>query len=318
MKPGGWPDQMSGMDAAANLTLDRMLTGEAGCGGIRLTAENGIVRKPAKDPCVERSEERAVYSDGRTRRGWPPAVIDGPEGRDIYVAKTGDALRRILRGNYPLRLLGGGTSPAWIWADARPSTGAGTLGAEVHATSVTVRPLQVVEVADSTGGPFDVLVSRGAGCYAIRPEKDAASVACHHRRCTPVERLRRAGVSGPLVVKESMAWEVGVQRNLVRTFRSDDGGALGEYRLTAPQPQAELVHAVEFGQGLLVQWRVASGMALTLHDAACRPLTGLMAAGVRGELLAASPSDGMTFVEWKDGRPIAVTRCAMSVSWKRP
>lgn len=312
-KASDWSDQMSGIDAPATVKLNRILTGEVGCGGIRLTVGNG-----ADDPCDVLRDDRAVYSDGGTRRGWPPAIIDGADGRDIYVVHIGDALRRIMRGDYSLRLLGGSAEPAWIWADARQSTIPSVLASELLTAQVTTRRLSVLEAGGEPASPFDLFVNSGSGCFAISLATNGGPVARHYSACSQLASLRRTGVSGPLRMKESMAWEIIARDRRLRTFRSDDGGLLAEYTFTPPDRGAELVNAVEFGQGFLVQWRVPSGAFVTLHDQQGRPLTDLMSTGtIQGDLLISSNSDGITFMTWKNYRPFELTECRMAVSWTR-
>lgn len=317
-KASDWPDQMSGR-GRATLKLNHILTGEVGCGGIRFTVENGAVKIPANDPCEVLREDRAVYSDGRTRRGWPPAIIDGADGRDIYAAATGDALRRIMRRNYSIRLLGDGADPAWIWADARQSTTPSVLTSEVITAQVTARRLSVLEATGKEPArPYDVFVSRGSGCFAISLAANGGSVARHDTACSQFVRLRRMGISGPVRINGGVAWEISVRDRRLRTFRSSDGGAMAEYMFMPPDRRAELINAVEFGQGFLVQWRVASDTFLTLHDQQGRPLTELMTAGgIQGDLFTSSDSHGISFLEWKNDRPFELTECRMAVSWTR-
>ena len=67
---------------------------------------DGRVVAPANDPCDELRYQHASYSDGSTRRGWPWVVIDGPHGRDIFIANNEAALRRVIEKGYRVKLLG--------------------------------------------------------------------------------------------------------------------------------------------------------------------------------------------------------------------
>lgn len=115
--PQAWDDPMSGLDSDARVRIARLIPVASGCGGVRLIVKNGRVA-PAKDPCRIRTQDRVEYSDGRTSTGWPPVVIDASEGRDIYVARSDEGLRRILRHGYACKLLGRETAPSWVWAGA--------------------------------------------------------------------------------------------------------------------------------------------------------------------------------------------------------
>ena len=78
---------------------------------------DGRVVAQANDPCDELSYDHASYSDGRTRRGWPWVVIDGPHGRDIFIANNEAALRRVIEKGYRVKLLGDDAEPSWLWAE---------------------------------------------------------------------------------------------------------------------------------------------------------------------------------------------------------
>ena len=86
-------------------------------GVINLTVVDGRVVAPVNDPCDELKYPHASYSDGRTRRGWPPVVIDGPHGREIFIANNKVALRRVIEKRYRVKLLGDDAEPSWLWAE---------------------------------------------------------------------------------------------------------------------------------------------------------------------------------------------------------
>jgi len=117
IKPGEWLDQLVGIDTPAGIKLDRLIPPDKRCRNvINLTVVDGRVVKPVNDPCDEQRHEHAVYSDGKPRRGWPWVVIDGPHGRDIFIANNEDALRRVIREGYRVKLLGDDAAPSWLWA----------------------------------------------------------------------------------------------------------------------------------------------------------------------------------------------------------
>jgi hypothetical protein len=53
----------------------------------------------------------------RDREGWPGVVIDGPDGRGIYIDDTEDILGRILNAGYRFKILGKNLRPSWVWVD---------------------------------------------------------------------------------------------------------------------------------------------------------------------------------------------------------
>ena len=114
--PNEWPDQLSGCDTPASLRLEQLLSKPPDCPAIDLRFVDGHFElPPPDDPCKVLAEGGAVYSDGRTRFGHPNVMIDGPDGRDIYVANNDDALRRIMSAGYRLKLLGDDKHPSWLW-----------------------------------------------------------------------------------------------------------------------------------------------------------------------------------------------------------
>jgi len=118
IKPSEWPDQLVGFNAPANITLERLMPPDERCHGvINLTVVDGRVVAPVNDPCDELKYPHASYSDGRTRRGWPPVVIDGPHGREIFIANNKVALRRVIEKRYRVKLLGDDAEPSWLWAE---------------------------------------------------------------------------------------------------------------------------------------------------------------------------------------------------------
>lgn len=112
--PAEFPDQLRGFDAPAMLTMIRMTAGER-CGSDFNIVNGRIEPMPDDDPCRVLREDRILYSDGHTRLGFPQVVIDGAEGRDIYIANNEEALRRIMSAGYRFKVLGDDKHPAWLW-----------------------------------------------------------------------------------------------------------------------------------------------------------------------------------------------------------
>ncbi len=118
VKPGEWPDQEIGRDASSSIALKQLILSDEHCHGINIPIDaDGRPYIPVNDPCDELRYDRALYSDGRTRRGWPWVVIDGPHGREIFIAKNEDALRGVIREGYRVKLLGDDAEPSWLWAE---------------------------------------------------------------------------------------------------------------------------------------------------------------------------------------------------------
>ena len=76
-----------------------------------------VVRASRTIPATSLRYQHAAYSDGRTRRGWPWVVIDGPHGREIFLANNEAALRRVIEKGYRVKLLGDDAEPSWLWAE---------------------------------------------------------------------------------------------------------------------------------------------------------------------------------------------------------
>jgi hypothetical protein len=116
-KPREWAESLSGIDASNRLKLERLIPPDENCHGVNIQVVDGRVVAPANDPCEESHYQHAAYSDGRTRRGWPWVVIDGAHGRDTFIAKNEDALRRVIQQGYRVKLLGDDAEPLWLWAE---------------------------------------------------------------------------------------------------------------------------------------------------------------------------------------------------------
>jgi hypothetical protein len=118
VKPGEWLDSLRAIDAASGTKLTRLIPEEERCRHvINIPIVDGRVVQPVDDPCDEQRYQHASYSDGLTRRGWPWVVIDGPHGREIFIANNEDALRRVIEKGYRVKLLGDDAEPSWLWAE---------------------------------------------------------------------------------------------------------------------------------------------------------------------------------------------------------
>ena len=117
LKPSEWPDQGIGRDAPNSIALKQLIPSDEHCHGINIPIGPDGPFIPLNDPCDELRHDRALYSDGRTRRGWPSVVIDGLHGREIFIANNEAALRRVIEKGYRVKLLGDDAEPSWLWAE---------------------------------------------------------------------------------------------------------------------------------------------------------------------------------------------------------
>ena len=119
--PDRWPDQLSGIDAPANLRLDRIIPPDPDCRDVHvwIPLVNGRVDRSQRNPCEIRGTHRIAYSDGATLKGWPNVIFDTPAGREIYIQASyppdDTILQRSLRDRLPLKRLGNSAGPAWLW-----------------------------------------------------------------------------------------------------------------------------------------------------------------------------------------------------------
>jgi|SRR5579871_265301 len=114
--PEEWPDQTRGLDSAPSLHIEALVKGDEKHRGVDFPIVNGRIEDPVKGPLEQLSHNHMLYSDGVTRLGWPYVVIDGPDGRGVYIANNEDALRRIIKAGYHVKILGDPSQPTWIWA----------------------------------------------------------------------------------------------------------------------------------------------------------------------------------------------------------
>jgi hypothetical protein len=118
MMPEEWPDQMQGFDSTASLRVEALLKGDEQYRHIDFPLVNGRFDVPVpSDPSEILSYDRILYSDGLQRIGWPYVVLDGLDGRDVYIAGYEEALRRVINARYRVKILGSPAEPTWIWAN---------------------------------------------------------------------------------------------------------------------------------------------------------------------------------------------------------
>ena len=114
--PEEWPDQMNGFDSDASLRIEAVMKPDEECNHVvNFRFENG--RVVDNKACRILGQNRIRYSDGLTRLGWPSVVVDGPDGRGVYIANNEDALRRIMNAGYRVKILGNPSQPTWIWVN---------------------------------------------------------------------------------------------------------------------------------------------------------------------------------------------------------
>ncbi len=315
--PDQWPDLMSGFNAPAELQLTALITPEAGCVGIRLPlVENGLLVDRVNDPCEVTKDPRATYSDGQTRIGWPGVVIDGPAGREVFVPENGDALRRVLRDNLRLKLLGPESNPAWLWAEAAASQ-----PVELSSRLVTVvesRELLALGKQHGANG-FDAVVSRGTRCFGFGWQKDTAEEkAVFTLDACPFPSRFNAPGSGQVRLRESLGWRLLPQMGAVRLFERKDGREFLTVVFQPPQGvQGEIAGALQLASDWLVEWRDGRSRWLTLYGEEGKPITGAMSTSIEGELFDGDEYSGIRFLQWVDERPAVLTTARAHVEWSR-
>ena len=114
--PGEWPDQMSGFDDPESLRVAAVMEADEKYRTVDFPILNGRFVDAVPGPLEVLSHDRVRYSDGLTRLGWPNVIIDGPDGRSVYIAHHEDALRRIVKAGYRVKILGNPSEPTWVWA----------------------------------------------------------------------------------------------------------------------------------------------------------------------------------------------------------
>jgi hypothetical protein len=94
------------------------------CRGVRLPIVNGRVERLENDPCDVNGKDRIELSNGTVCLGWPTAVIDGTERREIVADQALYAeLKRIADEHRSVVFAGQSDpqrcSPTIVWAMRR-------------------------------------------------------------------------------------------------------------------------------------------------------------------------------------------------------
>lgn len=315
-KPIQCDDPMRGLNSFASVRVTRLITGELGCGGIRLSVRNGRVAADVDDPCRTRVDDRIEYSDGRISSGWPLVVINGPEGRDIYVARNDVGLRRILRGSHVCGLVGSEAAPAWVWAHAdSASPPPGRVLARLVATQVSRKAVVFREGPPPTSG-IDAYLEQGRACFSLRLNAKVPEVFVS-QGCPYPEKFRKAGIhAGQLRIRESMAWQALPPERELRLWRSEDVGLIATLRFEAPAgDDMALVGVTELGSYWLAEWNGNHGHLLALHDGNGRLIDNIERATVEGELFSSDSYDGLYLLRWSNGRPRELIQVRAAVEW---
>ena len=318
-KPAAWPDYLEGWGQRRLLQLRSLSSGEFGCGGVRLEVVDGLVAA-MDDDCEATARERATYSDGVTREGWPSVVVDSSDGRDVFLTASDSALFSVLRLGYRVRLLGDSKSPTLLWADSREGVNVAAVSAALQTHKITRSAVDAQGKTDNTRNDGTWFSNNGQACHLI----DGAVVSRFPESCPTIERMRRAGVSGGhLRVRESMAWQVIPDENRIRTFRSHDGGDLDStvFQPVPGQPPVRVAGAVEFvGDYWLVEWESGARQWLALHRRSSgQPVTNALRNPFGNATLLESLShQGLRFLRWHGDRPVEVITATASIEWKRP
>lgn len=113
--PALWPDQLNAAAEGKSIRLESL--SDKDCPPIRIEVVNGRVTLLNMDDCGK----HALYSDGRTRKGWPLVVWDTDHGREIYMTRSEAALRELIRQKREVRLTGSDDEPAWVLAEGGTS-----------------------------------------------------------------------------------------------------------------------------------------------------------------------------------------------------
>ena len=320
-EPAHWPDFFAGFESGPVEQMRSLITGEVGCGGVRIFTRDGRVVQPQEDPCEILRQNRIVTAEGAIRLAWPPVVIDSAEGRDVYLSDPTEALRQVLKMGYRYKMLGDPASPDLLWVDARIGAEPG----EVYAGLRTgeIERLRLATAQPSTGSAFlETTLSVEGRCFVLGSEEGSRTVA-ESPDCPATANLRKAGISGgAVIVREGIAWQVVSSTNTLRAYRTDDGEELDPTKFEPPDGNAgNVVAAVEFGGqnpggGYLVEWRSGTKRWLILHSRLGKPMSGAMELPVDRDLFA-SDAAGLHFLKWENGEPVEETILHASVEWSR-
>lgn len=317
--PAHWPDFLAGYDSPPTARMRSLISGEIGCGGIRLSVVGGSVIEPKDDPCDSLRYGRVVYSDGPPRRGWPDVVIESSDGRKVFLSNADQPLLSVLKMGYRFRILGDPAAPALLWVEGGTGANPAPVSARLRTRQPELTKLVVNPQRTAGSDMLDITFSLGRRCFVLRRHEGQPIQMTESRNCPAITNLATANVDeGPIRVRESTAWQILSARNAVRTFRSDDGGELGTIAFQSPPGISGVVAAaVPFEDGWLVEWHSGPRRWLMLHSETGKALTTKMSLPVDGELLASRNDDGIQFLKWENGKPAELIIVRASVEWFR-
>ncbi len=142
-RPAEWQDLRSDPESKTWEQIESLAKGEIGCKEFQpppltlpvLGPGRNLVLVDAPNPC-KATEDPEVILAGRRENAWPEdIVVDGPNGRDIWLEDGteggSEGLRTVFRGGYPVRWFDDGL----VWADAsRPRPAQVSVALEVKAS----------------------------------------------------------------------------------------------------------------------------------------------------------------------------------------
>lgn len=166
---------------------------------------------------------------------------------------------------------------------------------------------------------MDVTFNLGQRCFVLRPSGGDPPHVAESQNCQAITKLLKAGVAdGAIKIREDIAWQILSDRNVLRTLRSEDGGALATIRFEpASGTSGSIVAAVSFDRGWLVEWHSGPRRWLVLHSVTGKPLSTEMALPNDGELFASQNYDGLHFLKLESGKPAELIIVPAAVEWSR-
>jgi len=122
-----WRDQGNSLDphGPPPVQVKAVLAASPECRGVRLPIVNGRIQRLENDQCDVNGKDRIELSNGTVCIGWPTAVIDGPEGREIVADQSAlrAALERMANEHRTVVFAGQSDpercSPTIVWATGR-------------------------------------------------------------------------------------------------------------------------------------------------------------------------------------------------------
>jgi len=263
--------------------------------------------------------DRTMYSDGTTLRSWPSVIIDGPQGREVFLNRTWEGLRRVLIGGYQLRKLGSDPEGDMLWAESGDEPKPAKLVSRLVTTRLARKTFQWHSASKPAASDYDVLIIRAGGCFALKfrfNEVHAFTCAASSSWTREFERLRTAGIREGSIRygDESRVWQILPREHRVMFFRQDDLYAMGPVTLESPGKAAELVNAADLAGGFLAEWQQNGRRWLSYHDIEGRLMASDLGPPIDGDLLSVDPF-GAYFVRWVNNVPSEITHVRAGVEW---